>query len=153
MGGKVSTCKIYIVFQHALFAQGIRSLLRDRRTMKVVGMESDPTKAVEAVRSLGADVLIVEESDASVQSPTLTAILQSHRAGRVVALDLDRNFATVYDRHRVVTTQPADLVRAIRGFPRDPGDPASRGSAREGRAPGAPDGTRLASLARRDRQR
>lgn len=152
MGGKLSTCKIYIVSQHALFAQGIRSLLRGWRAMRVVGMESDPVKALEAVESLQPEVVIVEESDASVQSPTLTAILQRHPAGRVVALDLDHNFATVYDRHRVVTSQPTDLVRAIRGFPRDRGDPAPRGTAQGSRVRHARGNITLASLARRVRQ-
>ncbi|HSD50381.1 MAG TPA: hypothetical protein VLG48_03155 [Candidatus Methylomirabilis sp.] len=131
MVGRRDTFRIFIVFHHALFAQGIRSLLRGRRAIQVIGMESDPVKALEAVGSLCPEVTIVEESDAGVQSPTLAAILQRHPAGRVVALDLDHNFATVYERHRVVTGQPADLVRAIRGFPRDRGDPALEGS-REG---------------------
>ncbi len=147
------TCRIYIVFHHALFAQGIRSLLRGRRALQVIGMESDPAKALEAVGSLQPEVVIVEESDAGIQSPTLATILQRHPAGRVVALDLDHNFATVYDRHRVVTTQPADLVKAIRGGFRDRVDPAP------GRSPkGLPAGrgqgeTVLATPARRSRRR
>src|SRR3990170_8420142 len=119
MGGKAAKCRIYIIFHHALFAQGIRSLLRGRRTIKVVGMEHDPAKALEAVGSLRPEVTIVEESDAGIQSPTLAAILQRHPAGRVVALDLDHNYATVYDRHQVTTAQPADLINAIRGGRRD----------------------------------
>jgi len=139
MAARRDTFRIFIVFHHALFAQGIRSLLRGRRAIQVIGMESDPAKALEAVGSLRPEVTIVEESDAGIQSPTLAAILQRHPAGRVVALDLDHNFATVYDRHRVVTAQPADLVRAIRGFPRDRGDPAlggTRKGSREGPAQG-----------------
>ena len=119
MGSTPATCRIYIVFHHALFAQGIRSLLRGRRAMQVIGMESDTTKALEAVGSLRPEVIIVEESDASIQSPALAAILQRHPAGRVVALDLDHNYATVYDRHQVTTAQPADLINAIRGGRRD----------------------------------
>lgn len=137
MAGRRGTFRIFIVFHHALFAQGIRSLLRGRRAIQVIGMESDPAKALEAVGSLRPEVTIVEESDAGIQSPTLAAILQRHPAGRVVALDLDHNFATVYDRHQVVTAQPADLVRAIRGFHRDRGDPALGGKlegSREGPA-------------------
>ena len=153
MSGKLATCRIYIIFHHALFAQGIRSLLRGRRAMQVVGMESDPTTALEAVGSLQPEVVIVEESDAGLQSPTLTAILQRHPAGRVVALDLDHNFATVYDRHRVVTSQPTDLVRAIRGFPRDRGDPAPKGAAKASRVGRVRGETALAPLARRVRQR
>lgn len=121
MGGRAVTCRIFIVFHHALFAQGIRSLLRGRRGMQVIGMETDTAKALEAVVSLRPEVLIVEESDAGARSPTLAAILQRHPAGRVVALDLDHNFATVYDRQRVVTSRPADLVKAIRGGFRERG--------------------------------
>ena len=139
MATRRDTFRIFIVFHHALFAQGIRSLLRGRRAIQVIGMESDPAKALEAVGSLRPEVTIVEESDAGIQSPTLAAILQRHPAGRAVALDLDHNFATVYDRHHVVTAQPADLFRAIRGFPRDRGDPALGGTlegSREGPAGG-----------------
>ena len=153
MGAPPVRCRIYIVFHHALFAQGIRSLLQGRRAMQVVGMESDPAKALEAVGSLQPEVIIVEESDAGIQSPTLAAILQRHPAGRVVALDLDHNFATVYDRHRVVTTQPADLVRAIRGFPRDRGDPGSERTRRTARGGHAQDETSLPSPTRRGQRR
>ena len=131
MGHTPPKSRIYIFFRHALFAQGIRSLLHTRRALQVVGMESDPITALEAVAALRPEVVIVEESDAGVQSPTLGAILERHPMARVVALDLDHNFATVYDRHRVITTQPTDLVKAIRGDFRDrePREPA--------RAPGA----------------
>lgn len=153
MGARPVTCRIFIVFHHALFAQGIRSLLRGRRAIQVIGMESDTAKALEAVGSLRPEVVIVEESDASIQSHTLGAILQRHPAGRVVALDLDHNFATVYDRHCVVTTQPADLVRAIRGFPRDRGDPAAGGTPRTARAGRARNERSQPSLTRRRQRR
>ncbi len=153
MRGTPVKSRIYIVYHHALFAQGIRSLLRGRRALQVVGMENDAAKALEAVKSLQPEVVIVEEWDAGIQSPTLEAILQRHPGGRVVALDLDHNFATVYDRHRVVTTQPADLVRAIRGFPRDRTDPGPTriaGAPRKGHAQGE---RPLTSLTRKSRRR
>jgi len=138
-------CRIYIVYHHALFAQGIRSLLRGRPAMRVIGMESDINKAVQEVGSLRPEVIIVEESDVGVQSPTLGAILERHPTGRVVTLDLDHNFATVYDRHRVITAQPADLVKAIRGEFRDRGNPrpepaphASRQRGTQGETPPVP---------------
>lgn len=124
MAATPAACRIYIVYHNALFAQGIRSLLQGRRSMRVVGMESDPAKALQAIGSLQPEVVIVEESDAGTQSPTLEAILQKHPTKRVLALDLDHNFATVYDRHRVVTTQPADLVKAIRGAFHNRGTPS-----------------------------
>jgi len=146
MGRVPVPCRIYIVYRNTLFAAGIRSLLRGQRALKVVGTESDPTKALDAVATLRPEVIIIEESDAETQSATLEDILQRHPEGRVVAMDLNHNFATVYDRRRVVTTQPTDLIRAIRGFPRDRGDPtpagpgrgSSTGRAQRGGAVGAP---------------
>ncbi len=152
MGSAPTTCKVYIVFHHALFAQAIRSLLRGRRAMRVIGMESETTKALEAVRSLQPDVIIVEESDVSIQSPSLQAILQRHPAGRVVALDLDHNFATLYDRHRVVTTQPADLVRAILGFPGRRDDAGSGGEPKARRADFTHESAPLTPLTGRSRR-
>ena len=36
-------------------------------------------------------------------------------AGRIVALNLNHEYVTVYDHHRIAARGPADLVEAIRG--------------------------------------
>jgi DNA-binding NarL/FixJ family response regulator len=108
-----SPCRTYIVYQHGLFAQGVRSILEDRRTVQIVGMESDVAKALKAVRSLQPEVVIVEEPTRKHQPMRLGAFLHSAGAGRVVTLSLDHGFATVYDRRRVAATDPVDLVKAI----------------------------------------
>lgn len=110
-----SPCRTYIVYHHGLFAQGVRSILEDRRSVQIVGMERDVAKALKAVRSLQPEVVIVEESTGKHQPMRLGAFLHSAGAGRVVTLSLDHDFATVYDRRRVAATDPADLVKAIQG--------------------------------------
>jgi chemotaxis response regulator CheB len=120
----VSPCRAYIVYHHGLFAQGVRSVLQKRRTVQVVGMESDVMKAVKAVRSLHPDVIIVEEPTEKAQSVQLGPFLEFAAAGRVVTLNLTHQYATVYDRHRVAATDPTDLVKAMRGArKRAPSDP------------------------------
>lgn len=108
-------CRIYIVYHHGLFAQGVRSVLETRRAAEIVGMESDVAKALKAMQSLQPDVIIVEECTGKYQRMRLGALLHSAVAGRVVTLSLDHGFATVYQRHRVAATDPTDLVEAIRG--------------------------------------
>ena len=110
-----SPCRTYIVYRHGLFAQGVRSILEERHTVKIVGMESDVARALKAVRSLQPEVVIVERSAQNRQHMRLGAFLHSASAGRVVTLSLDHGFATVYDRRRVTATGPADLVKAIQG--------------------------------------
>ena len=106
--------KLYIYFKHTLFGQGIRSLLRGQRSIQIVGMEKDEAKSVEAIQTLNPEVVIVEESGRGISSATLGAILRKPGVGRVVTLDIDHNYATVYDRRCTTTARPEDLVKAIR---------------------------------------
>ena len=115
MMAAASPCRTYIVYHHGLFAQGVRSVLEERRGVQIVGMESDVAKALKAVQSLHPEVIIVEECARKHQPMRLGAFLNSAAAGRVVTLSLDHDFATVYDRQRVAAADPADLVNAIQG--------------------------------------
>jgi len=118
--------KLYILFNHALFGQGIRSLLRGRRAIQIVGMEKDEAKSVEAIQALHPEVVIVEESGRGIGSATLSAILRKPGVGRVVAMDIGHNYATVYDRRCMTTTRPEDLVKAIRKGLQGQGSAAAR---------------------------
>lgn len=108
-------CRTYIVYRHALFFRGVRSILEDRRSVQIVGTESDFDKALKAVRSLQPEVIIVEEPTRTHQSMRLGAFLHAAGASRIVTLSLDHSFATVYERSRVAAAEPSDLVEAILG--------------------------------------
>lgn len=108
-------CRTYIVYHHGLFAQGVRSILEERCAVKVVGMESDDTKALKAIQSLQPEVIIVEECTGKHQSMRLGSFLHSAAAGRVVTLSMDHEFATVYQRNCVPATDLGELLTAIQG--------------------------------------
>ena len=112
-------CRTYIVYHHALFAQGVRSVLEAQNGVQIVGMEKDIGKALKAVRSLRPEVVLLEELSAKkAQWP----FLQLATAGRVVTLSLDHAFATVYDQRRIPASDPIRLAKAIRGT--DKGKPS-----------------------------
>ena len=107
-----SPCRTYVVYSHALFAQGVRSLLEKQNGVQIVGMEKDIGKALKAVRSLRPEVLLLEEPSANkAQWP----FLKLATTGRVVTLSLDHTFATVYDQRRIPASDPVRLAKAIRG--------------------------------------
>ena len=110
-----SPYRTYIVYQHGLFAEGLRSVLEHESPAEVVGMERDLAKALAAVASLQPEVVIVEESDAAGDPIHPRSFLETAGVDRVVALSLDHGFATVYDRHRVSAPDPAALIKAIQG--------------------------------------
>jgi len=107
-----SPCRVYIVYRHGLFAQGVRSILEKQGGVQIVGMESNEAKALKAVRSLRPEVTLVEEP---TKKDARWPFLQLAAAGRVVTLSLEHAFATVHDQHRIPASDPADLVKAIRG--------------------------------------
>jgi DNA-binding NarL/FixJ family response regulator len=107
-----SSCRTYIVYEHALFAQGVRSVLEAQDGVQIVGMEKDIGKALKAVRSLQPDVVLLEEPSLK---KTHWPFLQLATTGRVVTLSLDNAFATVYDQRRFVASDAAELAKAIRG--------------------------------------
>ena len=115
MGETPRTFKVYIVSQTSLFAQGMRSLLRGEQSIEILGVESDQAKAIEALRSVHPDVVIVETSNEESEFSTFGVILRAQTSGRVVALDLKHNHATIYNRQRIHSVRMQDLLKAIHG--------------------------------------
>jgi len=109
------TARVYIVSQTSLFAQGIRSLLGAEPSVEILGVESDPARAVESARSLRPDVIIVEDPAEQGQWERLGPFIRQATAGRIVALNLNHEYVTVYDHQRVEARGQADLLEAIRG--------------------------------------
>ena len=105
--------RVYILFQHSLFAEGIRSLLRNQPAIQIVGAETDTMKAFNEIRSLKPSVVLIEESTTDPEQSVTWDLLHRQGAGRVVALNLNHNAATVYDRESVPISTPADLVHAV----------------------------------------
>jgi hypothetical protein len=77
-----SPCRTYIVYQHDLFAEGVRSPLEEQPTVQIPGMENNVDKALKAMRSLKPEVIIVEEHTAM---PVLPKAIQE-----LFALDFGR---------------------------------------------------------------
>ncbi len=105
--------KVCILFNHALFGQGIRSLLRGRRAIQIVDMKKDDKKCLETMESLHPEVVIVEQSNGAIEPSALGTILQQPGVERVVGLNIDHNNATVFDRSFFAITKAEDLVNAI----------------------------------------
>ena len=111
-GARIVT-KVYIRYNRALFGQGILSLLRGRRTIRIIGMGKDDKKCLETMESLHPEVVIVEQSNGAIEPSALGTILQRPGTERVVALNTDRSFATAYERRCFAITDSEDLVNAI----------------------------------------
>lgn len=112
--------RVYIIYQHSLFAEGIRSLLQKQSAVRIIGAERDRTKALKDVKALKPSVILIEESTTDPQQFATWDMLHRPGAGRVVALNLHHSAATVYDRKSLPISTPVDLLQAVKGRARSP---------------------------------
>ncbi len=59
-----SKTRILICDDHTLFVEGIKALLRNERSLEVVGEARDGRQAVDLVKELQPDLLLMDVSDA-----------------------------------------------------------------------------------------
>jgi cytochrome c oxidase subunit 2 len=104
------TQRILIASSHPLFAQGLRSLLQKRPEMdsEVVGMVSTIEDALEALKNLHPDLVIVDYDDNRVnREEFLARFVEGEGRLRVVLLSLKEggDEAIVYDRRTMAASE------------------------------------------------
>ena len=113
---------LLIVDDHPLVLIGLRDFLSAQRDMRVIGTESDPTKAPEAVSRLKPDVMIVDLMMPGLSG--LELIRQVHQTSpdmRIVVLSMYSDAAYVAEALHAGATgyapksaKPDELLHAIR---------------------------------------
>lgn len=108
--------RILIASSHPLFAQGLRSLLQKRPDMdaEVVGMVSTIGDALEALKNLHPDLVIVDYDDDRVnREEFLARFVEGEGRLRVVLLSLKEggDEAIVYDRRTMAASQIEDWLQ------------------------------------------
>ena len=118
MSERVRPQRILIASSHALFGQGLRSLLlaRQKADVEVVGMVSNLGEALAAIDMLEPDLVIVDYDDRALnREEFLTRFVGSEKKLRVVLLSLQNpEEAIVYDRR---TMQAAQVDRWLEEWP------------------------------------
>jgi DNA-binding NarL/FixJ family response regulator len=107
----------YVLYRNAIFARGIQASLEDSE-IPIVGMASEPRAAIEEIRTLRPEVVILEapsDDGDEVPSGVLLDLLGLALAGRVVVLRLFDETVTVYCRKSTVAAKSVDLVSAVQG--------------------------------------
>jgi cytochrome c oxidase subunit 2 len=106
--------RVLIASSHALFGQGLRSLLerREKADVKVVGVVSSIEEAMRALEELNPDLVIVDYDDASLnRDEFLARFVEGEKKLRVVLLSLNEaQEALVYDRRTLAASQIDDWL-------------------------------------------
>ena len=106
--------RVYLLSSRSLFGQGITSLLCHEMRLEIVGHETDIDRAVECIKELRPDVVIVDSADPEVDiMPSVMCILREKLDTKVVGIDLEDNTICIYREERREIMEVEDLIEAI----------------------------------------
>ena len=113
--------RVFMLSTHPLFSRGVESLLRQETGREIVGWETDVDKAIERIKELRPDVVILESSDpAGEPTPAVMRILREGLGIKLVGLNLKDNTLCIYCCERRAVKSIEDLVEAIERNPLPP---------------------------------
>lgn len=109
----MSTCRVFILTEHPLFAEGVETLLREQAGLEVIGTGDVSPQTFSRIRELAPNVVVVGASGEE-QEALVARVFQALPGLKVVALNLDDNRIHIHYRQTKVGRQVEDLVEAIR---------------------------------------
>lgn len=107
--------RIFIISNYPLFGHGLESLLSQANGLDVMGQETDLDRAVERVKTLQPDVVIVDNSGPGQQAipAAVLQILDENSGTKVVGLSLQGNHLRIYQSTQRIITNVEDLMSII----------------------------------------
>jgi cytochrome c oxidase subunit II len=112
--GQPKNRRVLIASSHALFGQGLRRLLEERKNagVEIIGMVSNLEETLEALNRLNPDLIIVDYDDENMnREEFLARFVEGEKKLRVVLLSLhSAQEAIVYDRRTMAAAQIDDWL-------------------------------------------
>jgi two-component system response regulator DevR len=106
--------RVFLLSSHPLFGPGVESLLRQETGLDIVGRETDVEKAIERIRELRPDVVIVDCAEPACDA--ISVLMRIWREGletKVLGLNLQDNTLCVYRGEQRIVKEVKDLVEAV----------------------------------------
>jgi hypothetical protein len=109
----MSSCRVFILTGHPLFAESVETLLRGQPGLEIIGAGEISPETFSEIRDIAPDVVVVGAS--GEEKEVLVSRLFREMPGiKVVGLNLDDNRIHIYYQQTKVGRQVEDLVDAIR---------------------------------------
>jgi DNA-binding NarL/FixJ family response regulator len=106
--------RVFILSSHPLFSQGVENLLRREAGLDIVGRETDADKALERIKEIRPNVVILECAEPTCDpTPVLMHLLREGVETKVIGLNLQDNTLYIYRGEQRVVKEVKDLIEAI----------------------------------------
>jgi len=103
--------RVCIVYEHCLFAHGIKRLLEAQHAIRMVGLIERPQVSVRGLKRLRPDVVVMEGNGGM-------AVLHSMEGVTGVAISLSGDEATIFTGLPIRVSGPKQLADAIKALAR-----------------------------------
>jgi len=105
--------RIFMLSSHPLFSQGVESLLRQETGLEIVGREADADKALERIKELRPDVVVLDSADLCDPMPVVMRIFREGVGAKIIGLNIQDDTICIYRGEQRVVKGVEDLVEAI----------------------------------------
>lgn len=106
--------RVFMLSSQPLFSQGMESLLSDQKGLEIVGRETDAPKAIDRIRELKPDVVVIDSKDlASVPFLVVARLLKEEQGIKIIALNLEDQTIRVYRGEQRTGLSVHDLLEVI----------------------------------------
>jgi chemotaxis response regulator CheB len=106
--------RVLILSDRSLFGEGIEGLLRQEPGLEIVGLDTDPGKAMQCIRETRPDVVILTDGEAATGIGfELLRLVREGFPMRIVELDLATNSLCIYCGEQETVTEVRDLADAV----------------------------------------
>lgn len=111
--GSARAIRIFILSSYLMFAQGLESLLSQNAQLQIVGQETEIDRAIEQIKSLQPDVVILDSSGFSQEGPEMVSLFQAKEDIKMIGLSLHDNNLYIYQATQRSLQSVDDLLAAI----------------------------------------
>ncbi len=109
----------------SLFGRGVEILLRQDQDVELVGEETNAEQAIERIKELCPDVVLVEQNLTEDEPGSLVMrILSATPSAKIVALNLADNTIRAYHGEQKIPREIGDLLQVIKDDPCRDGSPS-----------------------------
>lgn len=100
-----------------MFQHGLESLLSQQNGVDIVGRATNPDLAIEQIKTLQPDVVIVDSTKLSAEVISkIIRVLSDYRDTKVIGLNLHDNQLTLYQRNQSVAVEYQKLEWQVDGI-------------------------------------
>ncbi|MCK6627472.1 MAG: hypothetical protein L6R45_20125 [Anaerolineae bacterium] len=105
---------VFVISNQSLFRSGLDSILRQETRYEILGQAEDVEQASEQIKKLQPDVIIIDDTFPTKETPSQAMqLLQLMPGAKVIGLNLRDNQLYIYRSAQVLVKTVKDLLEAM----------------------------------------